>query len=84
MDVFGLLFRATGPSECFGIQGFNSRWLLRVVGLPSVMGLCVAVVYLYERFGKHSADAAVNAKGNCFFIVFFCCESTDGSASFKQ
>ena len=62
MDVFGLLFRAMGPSECFGIQGFNSRWILRVVGLPIFMGIFVLLIYVYERWRKSAADAAMNAK----------------------
>eukprot|EP01047_Picozoa_sp_COSAG01_P020513 COSAG01_NODE_1169_length_11408_cov_35.108056_3_plen_2198_part_00 len=72
MDVFGLLFRAMGPSECFGIQGFTSRWLLRVVGLPAVMSVLVLLVYVFERFVNKSKDAALNAKGYAMFTVFFC------------
>ena len=32
MDIWGLLFRALGPSECFGIQGFSAQFMLRVLG----------------------------------------------------
>jgi hypothetical protein len=72
MDVWGLLFRAIGPSECFGVQGFTSRWLLRVVGLPTVMGVFVLVIFVVERWQKDRYEASINAKGNLFFVIFFC------------
>ena len=73
MDIWGLLFRALGSSECFGLIGFMSRWLLRVVALPVILSLIVWIVYSFER--RHSPDKAkTHAKGNLFFATFFCCE----------
>ena len=71
MDVWGLVFRALGSSECFGLIGFSSRWLLRVVALPVILCLIVAVVYCFER-RQDPAKARTHAKGNMFFAVFFC------------
>ena len=77
LDIWGLLFRALGPSECFGVQGFTSSWLLRVVGLPLVMSAVVVVIFVVERI-RASSDtddqSAINLKGNFFFVIFFCCE----------
>lgn len=56
-DVWGLLFRALGPSECFGVQGFTSRWLLRVVALPLIMCVFVLVIFTIQYF-KHTATLA--------------------------
>ena len=74
MDVWGLVFRALGSSECFGLIGFSSRWLLRVVALPVVLSLIVWMAYCFEKRGKNPAKAKTHAKGNMFFAVFFCCE----------
>jgi hypothetical protein len=72
MDLWGLLFRALGPSECFGLRGFTSRWLLRVVGLPAVLSFCVLLYYAYDRYANAPDKARIRAKGNLFFAVFFC------------
>lgn len=74
MDIWGLLFRALGPSECFGVQGFTARWLLRVIGLPGVMGVIVVLIYFAERCRSTSdqAQALIHMKGNAFFVIFFC------------
>jgi hypothetical protein len=72
MDVWGLLFRALGPSECFGLQGFTSRWLLRVVGLPLIMSAFVLVVFVIHCCKRDAAYAKAQASGNFFFVVFFC------------
>lgn len=74
MDVFSLLFRAVGPSECFGIQGFNSRWFLRVIGLPAVLSVFVGIAFVWDRYVSRPPNphAAVNLKSNCFFAIFFC------------
>jgi ABC-type branched-subunit amino acid transport system substrate-binding protein len=69
LDIWGLLFRALGPSECFGVSGFTSSWLLRVIGLPAIMSTVVLIIFLRSR---SSAEAAMAAKGNFFFVVFFC------------
>ena len=73
MDVWGLLFRALGSSECFGLIGFSSRWLLRVVALPALLCLIVWIVYSFER-RQSPEKARIHAKGNLFFATFFCCE----------
>eukprot|EP01047_Picozoa_sp_COSAG01_P029060 COSAG01_NODE_1979_length_8743_cov_18.850069_6_plen_1614_part_00 len=72
MDLFGLLFRALGPSECFGISGFNSRWFLRVLGMPGIMSLFVFGIFLVQLVFHGREDAANSAKSNLFFVVFFC------------
>ena len=74
MDIWGLLFRLLGSSECFGLVGFTSRWLLRVVALPVILSLIVCVVYSFER-RQDRAKAKTHARGNLFFATFFCCES---------
>eukprot|EP01047_Picozoa_sp_COSAG01_P016087 COSAG01_NODE_816_length_13389_cov_7.068849_6_plen_1558_part_00 len=74
MDIWGLLFRALGPSECFGVQGFSERWLLRVVGLPGVLVVFSLLLYAVERVTRSSDrdQALMNLKGYMFLIVFFC------------
>lgn len=69
MDLWGLLFRALGPSECFGLKGFTARWLLRIIGLPAVMGTIVFLYYMYNRRLNGKKTAAAEAKGHCFFAV---------------
>ena len=73
MDVWSLLFRVLGSSECFGLVGFESRWLLRVVALPIVLSLIVLMAYCFEH-RSNPDKARSHAKGNLFFAVFFCCE----------
>ena len=72
MDVWGVLFNAIGPAECFGVQGFASKWVLRVVGLPAVLGAVVGVYYAYDRRNNGAPRAANNLSGNLFLAVFFC------------
>ena len=69
----GLLFRALGPSECFGVKGFTAKWLLRVVGLPVVLSAIVALVYLQQRHSKSvgPSKAAKGAKAQMFMVIFF-------------
>ena len=56
-----MLFRALGPSECFGFKGFTSKWLLRVIGLPAIFSLIIALYYLcYDKKIKDSTTAADN------------------------
>jgi hypothetical protein len=75
MDVWGLLFRVLGSSECFGLIGFTSKWTLRVVVLPAILALIVAVVYCIEK-GSKSGKAGSHAKGNMFFAIFFVSPAT--------
>ena len=70
MDVWGLLFRVLGSSECFGLIGFTSRWVLRVVVLPVILLVIIATVYCIEK-GSNPGKAGSHAKGNLFFAVFF-------------
>lgn len=67
----GLLFRALGPSECFGVKGFTAKWLLRVVGLPVVLSAIVALVYLQQRVSAGPSKAAKGAKAQMFMVIFF-------------
>ena len=69
-QVWGLLFRVLGSSECFGLIGFTSKWTLRVVVLPFILSLLVALVYCIEK-GSSRAKAKSHAKGNGFFALFF-------------
>eukprot|EP01043_Picozoa_sp_COSAG02_P019551 COSAG02_NODE_946_length_15721_cov_11.468860_10_plen_125_part_00 len=73
MDLWGLLFRALGPSECFGLKGFTSRWLLRVVGLPGMIATIILCYYIYDRHKNGVSKANTNAKSHIFFGIFFCC-----------
>jgi hypothetical protein len=67
MDLWGLLFRALGPSECFGLKGFTARWLLRVVGLPGMIALTIISMYCWNA-RKHGAETAgTQAKSHAFF-----------------
>ena len=69
----GLLFRALGPSECFGVKGFRAKWLLRVVGLPVVLSTVVALIYIQQRHSKSvgPSKAAKGAKAQMFMVIFF-------------
>ena len=69
MDVWGLLFRALGPSECFGLQGFAARWLLRVIALPLIMGAFVLVVFAFHYCRRGVTYAKSQMRGNAFFVV---------------
>ena len=44
---------------------------MRVIALPVILCLIVAVVYCFER-RHNTAKARTHAKGNMFFAVFFC------------
>ena len=68
-DFWNLFFRALGPSECFGLRGFLSRWLLRVVGLPTIAAVAVTIFWLYDRRTNGSANAAIRAKSHSFLAV---------------
>ena len=72
LDVWELFFRALGPSECFGIKGFASKWLLRVVGLPGVFSALIITHWLWSRRQVSAEQARVQAKGELFLAVFFC------------
>ena len=72
MDLWGLLFRVLGPSECFGLKGFTSEWLLRVLGLPGILSFFVLVYYFFDGRSNGLVKARINAKGNLFFVTFFC------------
>lgn len=64
MDLWGLLFRALGPSECFGLKGFTSRWLLRVIGLPAIMAAICLLYYCYDSRKSSKSMAATNLKSH--------------------
>ena len=62
-----------GPSECYGLKGFLSKWLLRVVGLPAIFSLLVLVYYMYDRRTNQDVlQPKINAISHAFFAVFFC------------
>jgi hypothetical protein len=69
MDFWNILFQIIGSSECFGLTGFTSKWVLRVVVLPAVLSLVVGILYMLER---HNPKAGVHVKARLFFAVFFC------------
>ena len=62
--------RALGPSECFGISGFTAKWLLRVVGLPTVLGVVVLVVWTIDKYRIGPVGAQINMKGNVRQLPF--------------
>ena len=49
--------------------------MLRVVALPLILCIVVAIVYTFEKRGKTPDKANTHAKGNLFFVTFFCCTS---------
>eukprot|EP01043_Picozoa_sp_COSAG02_P089957 COSAG02_NODE_26873_length_622_cov_0.755258_2_plen_183_part_00 len=67
MDIFGLLFRALGPSECFGVTGFTSRWVLRTLGLPGLFALVILIILAVSSCFGDSTRARQSAKGQAFF-----------------
>ena len=71
-DFWNLFFRALGPSECFGLRGFLSRWMLRVVGLPSIAAVAVTLYWLYDRRASGTSKAATRAKSHFFLATFLC------------
>lgn len=71
MDLWGLLFRALGPSECFGISGFTAKWLLRVVGLPAILSCIVLVVWAIDRYRVGPIKAQINMKGHVSQLQFY-------------
>jgi hypothetical protein len=68
MDLWGILFKALGPSECFGLKGFTSKWLLRVVGLPGIIGVLCLLYFVYDK--KTNVDK-VQPKTNLISHAFF-------------
>jgi hypothetical protein len=71
MDFWNILFRALGPSECFGLRGFAARWMLRVVVLPGILLVIVLFAFLYDRKTNGPAEANLRVKSNLFFVLFF-------------
>ena len=76
MDAWGLLFRALGPTECFGLKGFESKWVLRVVGSPLVFGALIALKHVYETHKNGAKAAWKMTKGYCFLAIYICCKSS--------
>lgn len=71
MDFWTILFRALGPSECFGLRGFSARWMLRVVVFPGILLVIVLFAFLYDRKTHGPAEANLRVKSNLFFVLFF-------------
>jgi hypothetical protein len=67
MDLWGLLFRALGPSACFGLKGFTCRWLLRVVCLPVNMAAICLLYHCYDARKNGQTAARTNLKSHAFF-----------------
>ena len=76
MDLWGLFFRALGPSECYGVKGFVAKWMLRVVGMPVVGAFVVSCLYIYNRCKHSRRKAWTEMKSHTFMCVFFFCEYT--------
>lgn len=72
MDVWGLFFRALGPSECFGLQSYTQMWALRVFGLPCVIFVLGFLAYLNNVHRKGREVARTTAKTHGFMGIFFC------------
>ena len=65
--------KALGPSECFGLKGFTSKWLLRIIGLPGILCLVCLLYYAYDkRTNPDKAQPKTNLISHAFFAVFFC------------
>ena len=73
IEIWSLLFRALGSSDCLGFRGFVSMWNLRIWGLPLVLCGFVILVYLYNRI-RQPEKAAQELPGHMFLVVFFCCK----------
>jgi hypothetical protein len=68
LDIWGVLFSIVGPSECFGMKGYTSRWLLRVVALPLIGFTFVALAYAYDHRSS-AAAARTNLSTRMFFVL---------------
>ena len=72
MDVWSLVFSALGPGECFGLQGFGDKWMLRVLGLPVILGSAIILYHVvYDRHSNGAEAAWMNTKTFSFLSVFF-------------
>ena len=72
MDAWGLVFRALGPTECFGLAGFQSKWMLRVIGSPLFFGALIATKHMYDRHHDGRTAAAKKTRGFCFLAIYIC------------
>ena len=49
------------------------KWLLRVIGLPTIFGVIIALYYFcYDKKASGLKKARTNAKSMGFFAIFFC------------
>ena len=72
IDVWGVIFRLLGlSSECVGLTGFSSRWVMRIVVLPAMLCVLVGLIYLIEKLVQKSDKAGSHARGNAFLVTFF-------------
>lgn len=73
IEIWSLLFRALGSSDCLGFKGFAAMWNLRVWVLPLVLSGFVVMIYLYNRI-RQPEKAAREFPGHMFLVIFFCCK----------
>ena len=73
LDIWGVLFSIVGPSECYGMKGYTSRWMLRVIALPLIGFGFVALAYAYD-YRSGAAAARANLSTRMFFVLFLVCE----------
>ena len=72
--MWGLVFSALGPGECFGLRGFGDKWCLRVLGLPLILGTAIALYHFRTKCRKDAHTAWLKTKTFSFLAVFFCCK----------
>ena len=65
-DVFALIF----DSECTGMDQFPTKWVLKVVVLPTVATVFVAGAYGWLHLERGAAQAAQKAKSYGYGAVF--------------
>jgi hypothetical protein len=73
LDIVGIVFSILGPSECYGMKGYTSRWLLRVVALPLIGIAFVALAFAYD-FQSDVTTARANLSTRMFFVLFLVCK----------
>eukprot|EP01047_Picozoa_sp_COSAG01_P025164 COSAG01_NODE_1577_length_9847_cov_11.543394_9_plen_1234_part_00 len=67
LDVFGVL-----SLECQGLAKFQHKWLLRIIGAPSVFALLPLVHAVYLIRSRTARDTVQKEfKSDLFFMVFF-------------
>ena len=81
MDIYGLLFKALGPSECYGLRGFTSRWMLRIIGMPVVFIILILLYWIFDKqTNPDKAQPKVNMIRTCSLRCSFATQRYASSA----